>query len=162
MPAFSEDRLAALKSEYELAAKEPSNLALRLRPGRLIAVWGFAQWLRRGTSSPKPRFPLARTALGSSNAVAGVHTKPQSGLAPRSRAARAHSTRTHHSAPLPNEPAFAPSDHLERCGESHSPCTRSPAGANRFEGTCQNSQGDFGLYRPSPPKRAKGSKPRSA
>jgi hypothetical protein len=26
MPAFSEDRLAALKSEYELAAKEPSNL----------------------------------------------------------------------------------------------------------------------------------------
>src|SRR5258705_11196932 len=26
MPTFSEDRLAALKSEYELAAKEPSNL----------------------------------------------------------------------------------------------------------------------------------------
>ena len=26
MPAYSEDRLASLKSEYELAAKEPSNL----------------------------------------------------------------------------------------------------------------------------------------
>jgi hypothetical protein len=26
MPTFSEDRLGALKSEYELAAKEPSNL----------------------------------------------------------------------------------------------------------------------------------------
>jgi hypothetical protein len=26
MPAFSEDRLAALKHEYTLAAKEPSNL----------------------------------------------------------------------------------------------------------------------------------------
>ena len=26
MPTFSEDRLAALKGEYELAAKEPSNL----------------------------------------------------------------------------------------------------------------------------------------
>jgi hypothetical protein len=26
MPAYSEDRLAKLKSEYELAAKEPSNL----------------------------------------------------------------------------------------------------------------------------------------
>ena len=26
MPSFSEDRLAALKGEYELAAKEPSNL----------------------------------------------------------------------------------------------------------------------------------------
>jgi len=26
MPTFSEDRLAALKSEYELASKEPSNL----------------------------------------------------------------------------------------------------------------------------------------
>ena len=26
MPTFSEDRLAALKSQYELAAKEPSNL----------------------------------------------------------------------------------------------------------------------------------------
>jgi uncharacterized protein len=26
LPAYSEDRLAKLKSEYELAAKEPSNL----------------------------------------------------------------------------------------------------------------------------------------
>jgi uncharacterized protein len=26
MPAYSEDRLASLKSEYELAAKAPSNL----------------------------------------------------------------------------------------------------------------------------------------
>ena len=26
MPAFSEDRLAALKNEYALAAEEPSNL----------------------------------------------------------------------------------------------------------------------------------------
>ena len=26
MPAFSEDRLATLKNEYELAAREPSNL----------------------------------------------------------------------------------------------------------------------------------------
>ena len=26
MPAYSEDRLAKLKSEYELASKEPSNL----------------------------------------------------------------------------------------------------------------------------------------
>jgi hypothetical protein len=26
MPAYSEDRLAALKRDYELAAKEPSNL----------------------------------------------------------------------------------------------------------------------------------------
>ena len=26
MPSYSADRLAALKSEYELAAKEPSNL----------------------------------------------------------------------------------------------------------------------------------------
>jgi hypothetical protein len=26
MPSYSEDRLAALKSDYELAAKEPSNL----------------------------------------------------------------------------------------------------------------------------------------
>jgi hypothetical protein len=26
MPAFSEDRLAALKNEYTLGAKEPSNL----------------------------------------------------------------------------------------------------------------------------------------
>jgi uncharacterized protein len=26
MPAYSEDRLASLKSEYELAAKDPSNL----------------------------------------------------------------------------------------------------------------------------------------
>ena len=26
MPAYSADRLASLKSEYELAAKEPSNL----------------------------------------------------------------------------------------------------------------------------------------
>ena len=26
MPAYSEDRLASLKSEYELAAKTPSNL----------------------------------------------------------------------------------------------------------------------------------------
>ena len=26
MPAYSEDRLAALKSEYDLAAREPSNL----------------------------------------------------------------------------------------------------------------------------------------
>ena len=26
MPAYSEDRLAQLKNEYELAAKEPSNL----------------------------------------------------------------------------------------------------------------------------------------
>jgi hypothetical protein len=26
MPAYSEDRLAALKAEYEFAAKEPSNL----------------------------------------------------------------------------------------------------------------------------------------
>jgi hypothetical protein len=26
MPAYSEDRLASLKSEYELAAKDPSNM----------------------------------------------------------------------------------------------------------------------------------------
>jgi len=26
MPAYSEDRLARLKNEYEFAAKEPSNL----------------------------------------------------------------------------------------------------------------------------------------
>jgi hypothetical protein len=26
MPAYSEDRLASLKTEYERAAKEPSNL----------------------------------------------------------------------------------------------------------------------------------------
>jgi Amidohydrolase len=53
MPTFSEDRLAALKSEYELAANEPSNLRYGyVRPpdrGFALLPNGFG-----GASSPKP------------------------------------------------------------------------------------------------------------
>src|SRR5262249_1259289 len=49
IPAYSEDRLACLKNEYELAAKEPSNLRYGYgrRPGSILTSslfrWSGAQ-----------------------------------------------------------------------------------------------------------------------
>jgi len=47
------DRLAALKSEYELVAKEPSNLRYATS-GRLISRFGLLPNGFGGDSSPKP------------------------------------------------------------------------------------------------------------